>query len=585
MSGPFTRAAALDRMATEQFDVLVIGGGITGAGVALDAASRGLRTALVERRDFASGTSSKSSKLVHGGLRYLQQREFRLVRENLTERRRLLANAPHLVSPMAFVIPLLGAGGVANEALARGYSTALWAYDLSGGLRIGHRHRRLSTSEVLTALPALRPDRVAAGFEYHDAFADDARLTLAVVRSAVLDHGAVAANYAPVAGLLTRPGTGGAVAGAVLDDGREVRAGVVVNATGVWADRVDALHDPGRRPTLRPAKGIHITVERSRLPVTTAGVLPVPGDSRSIFVVPWGDRVYLGTTDTEHTGPLDDPQCTPDDVAYLLGAASAALGEPLRAADVVGSWAGLRPLLDEVRSKRTSDLSRRHRVTADANVVTVTGGKLTTYRKMAADAVDRVVEILGHGAGGSRTAMLRLHGAAGGGGVATTGLPLGRRRASDGGAGPSSADRLLGRRRTAGGGGAPGDDEDTVAAHLASRYGSEAVTVAALVEGDPDLGRPLVAGLPYLRAEAVHAARTEMAHTLDDVLSRRTRTLLLARDASIAAAADVARLLAPELGWSPTRAGEEASSYVTAATKEREAAGLAPTTARPPAPQ
>ncbi|MGI8683822.1 MAG: FAD-dependent oxidoreductase [Acidimicrobiales bacterium] len=543
MTTAFTRAAALDRMTSEQFDVLVIGGGITGAGVALDAASRGLRTALVERRDFASGTSSKSSKLVHGGLRYLQQREFRLVRENLAERRRLLANAPHLVSPLAFVIPLLGAGGAAGEALARGYSTALWAYDVSGGLRIGHRHRRLSAADVVRALPAVRPDRVAAGFEYYDAFADDARLTLAVVRTAVLDHGAVAANHTAVAGLLSD--AGGGVHGAVLDDGSEVRAGVVVNATGVWADQVDALHHPGRRPTLRPAKGIHVTVERARLPVRTAAVLAVAGDSRSIFVVPWGDRVYLGTTDTEYTGPLDDPQCTPDDVAYLLGAANAALGEPLHASDVVGTWAGLRPLLDEVRSKRTSDLSRRHRVTADANMVTVTGGKLTTYRKMAADAVDRVVAILGRGEHRSPTASLRLHGAAG--------------------AGP----------------GAAGTFDAATTAHLASRYGGDAGAVAALVAADPDLGRPLVAGLPYLRAEALYAARAEMAQTVDDVLSRRTRSLLLARDASAAAAADVARLLAPELGWSAARADEEAASYVAAAARERVAAGLAPTAAGP----
>jgi len=554
-------------MTSERFDVLVIGGGITGAGVALDAAARGLRTALVERRDFGSGTSSKSSKLVHGGLRYLQQREFALVRENLAERRRLLVNAPHLVSPLAFVIPLLGAGGVASEALARGYSTALWAYDLSGGLRIGHRHRRLSTPEVLASLPALRPDRVASGFEYHDAFADDARLTLAVVRSAVLDHGAVAANYSPVAGLLT--GAGATVDGAVLEDGTEVRAGVVVNATGVWADHVDALREPGRRPTLRPAKGIHITVRQSRLPVRTAAVLPVPGDSRSIFVVPWGDRVYLGTTDTEHTGPLDDPQCTPGDVAYLLGAANAALGEPLQVSDVVGSWAGLRPLLDEVRSRRTSDLSRRHRVTADENVVTVTGGKLTTYRKMAADAVDRVVAILGHGASRSPTAALPLHGSDGAR-SAGAGGPPGRRhpagRADDSGPALDAAGGL----------------DPTTSAHLASRYGSEAEAVTALVAADPDLGRPLVAGLPYLRAEAVHAARAEMAHTLDDVLSRRTRSLLLARDASAAAAADVARLLAPELGWSASRAAEEAASYVAAAARERAAAGLAPTAAGPP---
>lgn len=538
MTGPFSRAAALDRLASEQFDVVVIGGGITGAGVALDAAARGLRTALVERRDFASGTSSKSSKLVHGGLRYLQQREFRLVRESLAERQNLLRNAPHLVHPLAFVVPLFGTGGVASAAVARGYATALWAYDLSGGLRIGHRHRRLSAGEVHAAVPALRADQVAAGFEYYDAFADDARLTLAVVRTAVLDHGAVAANHAPVAGLLT--GSGGRVHGAALEDGPEIRASVVVNATGVWADQVDALHDPSHRGALRPAKGIHITVERSRLPVTSAAVLPVPGDSRSIFVVPWGDRVYLGTTDTGYTGPLDDPHCTPVDVAYLLGAANAALAGQLLASHVVGAWAGLRPLLDEARSTRTADLSRRHRVSAaaDGTLVTVTGGKLTTYRKMAADAVDQVVASLGRGHR-SPTRSLKLHGA---------------------GTQPVDA--------------AAGD-------HLVSRYGGEAADVAALVAADPDLGQPLVTGLPYLRAEVIHAARAEMAQTVDDVLSRRTRSLILARDASAAAASDVACLLAPELGWSPERVHEEAAAYVAAVGRERAAAGLAPTQAGP----
>ena len=536
--GPFTHAHARHRLAAEAFDVLVIGGGITGAGVALDAAARGLRTALVERSDYASGTSSKSSKLVHGGLRYLQQREFRLVRENLVERGRLLANAPHLVRRLPFVLPLFRSGGM-GEAVARSYSSALWVYDLAGGLRIGHRHRRLSAHDVRAALPAVRGDTVSSGFQYHDAFADDARLTLAVVRTAVLHHGAVAVNHAPVAGLL-RDG-GGRVRGGVLADGTEVRASVVVNAGGVWADEVDALGHPGRRPGLRPAKGIHLVVERSRLPWPTAGVLPVPGDRRSIFVVPWGDRVYFGTTDTGYSGPLDDPQCTPADVAYLLDAVNAAVVDPLTGADVVGTWAGLRPLLDEARSSRTADLSRRHRVTSEGGMVTVTGGKLTTYRKMAADAVDRVVAIVGHGPRRSPTRSLRLAGA---------GRP------------PTGWDRDL---------------EPATAAHLLSRYGAEAPAVAALAAADSDLARPLVAGLAYLRAEAVHAARAEMAHTLDDVLSRRTRSLILARDASAAAAVDVARLLAPELGWTQAQAEQEAAAYVAASDRQRAAAGLAPT--------
>ena len=537
MTAAFSRPAALDRLASETFDVLVVGGGITGAGVAVDAAARGLRTALVEQCDFGSGTSSRSSKLVHGGLRYLQQREFGLVRENLAERQRLLDNAPHLVRPMRFVMPLLGSGGVVSGAVARGYSAALWAYDLCGGLRIGQRHQRLDADQVRAAFPAAKADRVAAGFQYHDAFADDARLTLAVVRTAV-DHGAAAANYTAVTGL--RRDRVGRVQGATLDNGTEVRASVVVNAGGVWADQIDGLHRPGRSPTLRPAKGIHLAVDGRRVPCASAITLVVPFDKRSIFLVPWAGRVYLGTTDTEYDGPLDDPLCTPDDVEYLLAAANTALAEPLTAADVVGSWAGLRPLLDAGRSARTTDLSRRHRVSDEGGVVTVTGGKLTTYRKMAADAVDRVVHLLG-GRGGRRspTAGLSLHGASG--------------------PGVAVDPELL----------------DVVTMdHLSSRYGSDAGAVAALIGQRPDLGLPLVAGLPFLRAEAVFAARAEMAVTLDDVLSRRTRGRILARDASAAAAADAAQLVGPELGWSPARVDQEVASYMAATEREREAAGL-----------
>jgi glycerol-3-phosphate dehydrogenase len=544
--GPADRAAALHRLATETFDVLVVGGGITGAGVALDAAARGLRTALVERDDLASGTSSRSSKLVHGGLRYLQQRELGLVRECLAERQRLLDNAPHLVRPLDFVIPLLGAGGVVARAVARGYATALWAYDLSGGLRIGRRHRRLSAGQVLAALPAVRPELVASGFSYADAFADDARLTLTVARTA-MDHGAVVANHTPVAAL--RKDGAGRVAGAVLASGTEVRAAVVVNAGGVWAEQVAALDSTGAGPRLRPAKGVHVVVDRSRLPCHSAAVLPAP-DRRSIFVVPWGERVYLGTTDTAHDGDLDDPQCTPPDVAYLLEAANGALAERLDETDVVGTWAGLRPLLDGSRTSRTADLSRRHRVTTSpGGMVTVTGGKLTTYRRMAAETVDEVVRLLGRGPAVSPTRSLALHGA---------------------GAGPGSAPA-----------GADGLDP-AATAHLWSRHGTEAGAVAGLVAADPELGQPLVAGLPYLRAEALHAVRAEMALTLDDVLSRRTRARILGRDASVAAAPGVARLIGPELGWSAADQAREVAAYTGAVERERAAAGQRPTPAGSP---
>ncbi|MDQ1437461.1 MAG: glycerol-3-phosphate dehydrogenase [Acidimicrobiaceae bacterium] len=542
----FDRAAALARLADEEFDVLVIGGGITGAGVALDAAARGLRTALVERADFASGTSSKSSKLVHGGLRYLQQKEFALVYENLAERQRLLDNAPHLVQVLPFLIPLFGKDRAVNKTMAKAYSTALWLYDLTGGLRIGKRHKRISIDEAVAHMPTLRKDKLVAGFLYYDARADDARLTLAILRTAVLDHGAVAANYSPVVGLLKGEGeggegeAGGKVRGARLADGTEVRASVVVNAAGVWSDDVRAL-DQGTHPhTLRPAKGVHLTVAWDKVRCDIAAVLPVPKDRRSIFVVPWGDRVYLGTTDTDYQGSLDQPECTGDDVAYILGAVNASVSEPITEADVLGTWAGLRPLVAGASSERTADLSRRHAVsTSDSGVVSVTGGKLTTYRKMAADTVDEVLKGVGRGPSAIRrspTKRLRLRGADG-------------------------CDRVT--------------DE-----HLRSRFGGESRVIEAMVAGSPDLGAPLLEGLPYMKAEAVYAARYEMAHTLEDVLSRRTRALLLARDAAVAAAPSVAALVGAELGWDEAEQARQVAAFTALAERERAASGLPPVGAR-----
>jgi glycerol-3-phosphate dehydrogenase len=526
----FDRAASLARLAEEEFDVLVVGGGITGAGVALDAAARGLRTALVERDDFASGTSSKSSKLVHGGLRYLQQHEYLLVYENLAERQRLLQNAPHLVRPLPFLIPLFGKDGMVKKTVAKAYSTALWIYDLTGGIRIGKRHRRISVDEAVAHLPVLRREYLVAGFLYYDAQADDARLTLSIARTAVLDHGAVAANYAAVTGLVKD--ADGRIRGARLADGTEVRTACVVNAAGVWADEVRAL-DEGTHPgSLRPAKGVHVAVPWERVRCDIAVVIPVVKDRRSIFVVPWGDRVYLGTTDTDYEGPLDNPACTADDVQYLLDAFNVFSSEPLAKGDILGTWAGLRPLVKSAGSARTADLSRRHAIgVSPSGVVSVTGGKLTTYRKMAADTVDHVVELVGRGARRSPTKRLRLRGA---------------------------------------------DSFDAVAdEHLASRYGGEARVLLAMVEADPSLGEPLVHGLPYRRAEAVYAARYEMAHTLADVLARRTRALLLARDASAEAAPAVAELLAPELRWSPEEARRQVDAYLALVEGERKATVLA----------
>jgi len=512
--------------------VLVIGGGITGAGVALDAATRGLRTALVERDDFASGTSSKSSKLVHGGLRYLQQREVRLVYENLYERQRALENAPHLVRILPFLVPLLMRGGVIDRRLTRLLGTALWMYDLTGGLRIGKRHHRIDVDTALAHMPTLARDRLAGAYIYYDAQADDARLTLAIARTAAV-HGAAIANYASVRGLLK---DGERVVGArVVADGDEieVRARAVVNAAGVWSDDVRALDEGSHPASIRPAKGIHITLPWDKVRNDIAAIVPVTGDQRMIFVVPWGDTTYVGTTDTDYDGPLDDPPCTHDDVDYLLAALNGITEDKLTAADVIGTWAGLRPLLRSERSTRTADLSRRHTVrVAPSGVVTVTGGKLTTYRRMAADAVDAVVDGLGERTGRSRTRHLRLFG---GEGIAPPVAAL----------------------------------EPSTHEHLFGRYGTDADVVRGLVADDPDLGAPLVPGLPYLRAEARYAVQHEMARTLDDVLSRRTRARLLARDASADAAAAVAELLAPDLGWSDTVRDAEVAAYRASVAAER----------------
>ncbi len=563
---PFRRADALRRLAEEEFDVLVVGGGITGAGVALDAASRGLRTALVEQADFASGTSSKSSKMVHGGLRYLQQREIRLVYENLAERQRLLQNAPHLVSPLPFLIPLFGRDGVVSKTVARSYSSALWMYDLTGGWRIGHRHREVGRDEALAHLPTLSTEHLVAGFLYWDARADDARLTLAVLRTAALEFGAAVANYTRVVRLTTEAGrvtgavvrtNGGHDAGAAWDaaadvagedagDDIAIRARVVVNSTGVWADAIRALEQGAESASLRPAKGVHVTVPADRLPCDVAAVIPVPKDRRSIFVVPWPgmDLVYLGTTDTDYAGPLADPVCMPEDVDYLLEAANNVTTSHLTRADVTGVWAGLRPLLAPPAkgghvSERTADLSRRHTVsTSPHGMVTVTGGKLTTYRKMAQDTVDAAVRVLG-GSPQRRPCVTKSLALVG----ATT-------RARD----PVSLAQRFGR--------------------LLTRYGTESAAVLAVADGQPDLLEPAVPGLPYTGAELVYAAREEMALTLDDVLARRTRAGIQQAHATMAAAPALARLLAPEMGWDEREAAGQAARFVAASQKELLTAGL-----------
>lgn len=546
--GSWDRQAALRDLRHSPFDVLVIGGGITGAGVALDAVSRGHSVALVERDDLASGTSSKSSKLVHGGLRYLQQGDVRLVYEALHERKRLRRNAPHLVRVLPFMIPILTKDGLISKKIARALGSALWMYDITGGWRIGRLHRRLSGKAARSHLPTMRKDRLASAYLYFDAEADDARLTLAVTRSAV-DLGAVAATRAEVVAIERH----GDMSEVTLRDGLSgesftTRARCVVNATGVWADELRRL-DEGIHPrTIRPAKGVHVTVPWSKVRNDIAVVIPVPKDKRSLFVIPWvanGDGTfkytYIGTTDTDYKGPIDEPQCTKDDIDYVLRALNASVTTDVTHDDVLAVWSGLRPLVttasDSKTAARTADLSRRHSVSASENgMITVTGGKLTTYREMAEDTVDKVDAFLGTSRR-CRTKRLRLRGHEG--------------------FTPTSKPAWL---------------TPSVIDHLDNRYGSDAHGVVALAVADPDLARPLIDGLPYLRAEAIYAVTHEMALTLDDVLSRRTRSRLFDRRATVTVASEVARLIATPLHWSQADIDRHVREFVDSCARE-DAAG------------
>jgi glycerol-3-phosphate dehydrogenase len=538
------RRDSLDRLQSEAFDLLVVGGGITGAGVALDAAARGLRVAIVDQNDFASGTSSKSSKLIHGGLRYLQQGDVALVYEALHERQRLLRNAPHLVRTLPFMIPVMTRDGVVSRKIARALGSALWMYDLTGGWRVGRLHRRLRAKKALAHMPTMRADRLSSAYLYFDAEADDARLTLALVQSAI-ERGAVAVNYCTVTSLLKKSTEGSPhrneqISGATVRtyEGRtvDIRARVVVNATGVWGDAMRRMDIGGDVTTIRPAKGIHITVPWELVQNDIAVVIPVPGDKRSLFVVPHmpnGDGTYrftyVGTTDTDYQGSIDDPQCTEGDIDYCLRALNNAVAgsRVITRDDVVGTWAGLRPLVvssdGEAATGRTADLSRRHKVmVSDSGMVTITGGKLTTYRKMAEHTVDAALDVM----------------------------------RDDGTASDIRAKRCATKRLALHG--ATSHDRDD---HLVSRFGTLASSIREMITLDPALGAPLIEGLPYLRAEAVYCARHELVVTLEDVLSRRLRGLLYDRHATEAAAESTARLIAPELGWDELRINAEVQKF------------------------
>jgi glycerol-3-phosphate dehydrogenase len=510
--------------------VLVVGGGITGAGVALDAATRGLSVALVEKRDFAAGTSSRSSKLIHGGLRYLEQRDFSLVREALHERALLLSSlAPHLVEPVPFLFPLR------HRTWERAYVGAgVGLYDALAGRHAAlPRHRHLSRSAALELAPSLRPDSLVGAIRYYDARTDDARFVVALVRTAVA-NGALALSGIRVDGLTL--GEDGLRHVSLQDtergSGLQMRARVVVNATGVWSGELERLAGVRSPIAMRASKGVHLLVRRERIASETALVLRT--ERSVLFVIPWGAHWIIGTTDTEWKLDRDHPAASRGDIRYLLDHANAVLREPLAEEDVVGVYAGLRPLVARDQADTTA-LSREHVVRRPAQgLVTVAGGKYTTYRVMARDAVDAVGVELGESIDPSRTDQVPLLGA--------EGLSTARGRAQ---AHPA-ATRI--------GAGA--------VEHLLERYGALALVLLDAAAARPDLAEPIEGAPAYLLAEAWYAVAAEGALHLDDVLTRRTRISIETADRGRAAAEPVARAMAELLGWSGRKVRREVAHYL-----------------------
>jgi glycerol-3-phosphate dehydrogenase len=567
------RDRAIEALQSEVFDVLVIGGGITGAGVALDAASRGYSVALVEKADYASGTSSRSSKLVHGGLRYLQNFDLGLVREALLERQLLVKLAPHLVRPLPMVV--VAFGGARPDRLT---GIGLNMYDVMAaptlrGRRSGRRtaqsssrarrtaaddgegdwsparHRVIAGEDVVRMLPALQERGPTGGYLFFDCQTDDVRLVLTVLGEAER-FGAICANRLRVTDLLGAHRPDGPTAeqatGVRVHDeetGAEfvIEASNVINATGVWADliRPEELHSEAEVPTIAPSRGTHVILEPEALPLEAGAIVPA-GENRSIFALPWLGKSLVGTTDNNYEGDIDHVKPSGDDVKYLLKAVNSFFGREFSQQDVAGAYAGVRPLISSGDTRKSVDISRKAELyETSSGLITITGGKLTTWRRMAKLAVDRLVERDG------REAPCRTHE-----------IPLGQ---------PVDPDTLPR---------VPGVAEEAYA-RLAGRYGHAAEQVLRLAADDAALAAPVVAGMPDVLAEAPFAARNEQARSVGDVLLRRTRLgLLCGRELSSpeSQAPDrVARALAAELEWSEDRVGEEVGRF----RQEAEAEGIA----------
>ena len=539
------RGADLSRLVDTDWDVVIVGGGIVGAGALLDAATRGLHAALIEQDDIASGTSGRSSRLIHGGLRYLEQLQIALVREALAERGRLLRNAPHLVTLEPQLFPIRGIPFLSKAF----YDAGLTLYDILGARHDGGWHRRLTVDETIAIAPSLRRGGLTGGLLYHDGMEDDARLALAVLRTALAgDAGSAAVTRIMARGVSTQPVPGtlrtvrarDVLSGADL----EIRTRAVVDATGAWA--ADPEHPFSSRSTrILPSRGAHLVVPRERIPATAGVTIRVPG--KVVFLIPWPDYWLIGTTDAPYQGRSARPAADGWEIDELLRIVNDTLDVDLRRSDVVGTYAGLRPLIAPSRGS-TVKASREHRVTVEQNgIVRIAGGKYTTYRVMARDVIDAVLGREGAERLPSATADRRLVGA---------------------------ADRAVLDRIAAEIASVPAvaAAHPEAAARLVARHGTEAPGVVAL-GGELDLLRPLVPGRPFLEAEVAWAVRRELALSVDDVLSRRLRLSPELADRGAVVAPRVAEIMGSELGWDEARRELEADAYLATATREY---GIAP---------
>ncbi len=553
-----TRAAAIEAIAGAHFDVVVIGGGITGAGVALDAASRGYSVALLERDDYAVGTSSRSSKMVHGGLRYLQNFDLGLVREALLERRLLVHLAPHLVYPTPFLVAALG-----EERRDRKLGLGLNMYDVMASTRSGRsrrekrekrekfsaqareeepwwspdRHRTIDHDEVLEMVPALGPRDPHDAYLFYDCQTDDVRLVLTVLGEAER-YGAVMLNGADVVEVTGGPGSAAGVTFVEADSGERTWVGAdhVVNATGVWADTIrPEVIEEEDVPRIAPSRGTHLLVEARDLPMGSAACIVPAGEGRMIFALPWYGRTLIGTTDNDFEGDTRHPRPAGDEVEYLLDAANSFFGTALGPGDLVGAYAGVRPLISSGDPRKSVDISRKEELyETSSGMLTITGGKLTTYRRMAKLTVDRLVEREGRKA--------PCH---------TAEIPLGME------ARPADLE-------------APEAVGEEALSQLSFRYGHAARKVLDLARQRPELAAPIVGDRPDLLAEVVLAARHEQARSLADVLLRRTRLGILAAPAlrDPEARRPIAAALGGELGWSDARVEAEIAAWDGVAAEE-----------------